>query len=1069
MSKSSFISQKGILFFIFVFMILSVHPVSASNYDEKIKALRSQQDILNGEKAKLHEKLKKLRDQSWKLENAVNNLDDQYRALLEWRSSVARNYSKANKKFKQIDERIFKLKSTPMDFYRAKKAWESAGSKEQEKKYFRQMWKYYYGLYSEPSITDYQQMDLQVMRMDIDVRKRLVARVGEALVKIGPLVVKLVSLVAPGPKRLGAKLFVKFMELEGKMEEAMLSVIDVDDLGFAKKFFSRRNILQAKADKLASELNAIRDREEFGTEGGREAALKKAYEAREFAVLAVNDCKEMLQKVDALVKKAKKRLEEPKKRLTEINKSMVKLESRIQMIDAKIEALDTRILKLKVEKEKEWAKKYNWYASGIGLTVSGTRGRKHLLAADKLTAELLKMPYYSSFRLSGGFEYEYTEPCSYEIEAKKGKYKTITINVSNVGGYTLSDCTDRASLSQEGNGRVSLDTNQRKIYGKGPGKVKVWGTISPGFSKIISKKIKRRIRLKEKPVTVCWDRTIKGGPSLRSNAEEFEIYKVVDFAYLPSDAAQKKGKASQKKEIDLFIGEEGRGSSSVYRTYLDFFAYVSNGGAPYLYRPPGGHVGPKIINGSSDSFIITPDYEGKSLRIEGTGPGKVTIAPVVNFPGGKRVGRKGITITSNIVKGMVERPLNSDRDVPISGSVRYKVVVKGGADMSKYSAHWRLYSGPPKGIRFPRKSSFYRTRGGWATAVNVRFAGPPEDLLGKEFSLCCTIRKKGKEVYSLCLPESRILVKFSKMAFAFKGTDILVEWLDLFIPAPSTRLGTGLEVVCITPDDRKIRLPGKFFNIKKFGLPFISTISGTFELLMTNAPNGKYGDLYTFNMKSGFIDVSMDRFQAEKKGITFDGQRLGAKATVTLNKLHVFRKDRGRYILQVFGDANMTRGGYTARWHFRGGRTIESKFTKASGYYESSCSSSGTFDKVEILNAQGRAVGVYLSLFGSPLGEPKVRLIVPTSVSPGQKVVIYAEIDQMRVTDAFDCVMNWSCPPGLGRFEKNTTRVAPLSGNRARSANTLYVSRSGSVIGKSQEISVKLVRIVGESGKEGGF
>jgi hypothetical protein len=251
------------------------------------------------------------------------------------------------------------------------------------------MFRYLYGYAREPGqweLDPNTQKDFVDMA-DLIVRKKAVARIGEALVLLGDLTTELIGAITGIPSTLKEAAFAT-IEFFAKSPCKLLPDSTVKALNeTCLQYIPYLEFQKARAEQLANDLNKIRDTEEYGGEKGRVEALEKtralvAYEQDVLANLEpeVNAYKALKTQVEAAFAVMQTELNDKIAARDEMRKTLR------QYAQDKVNKEFERDKLIEMEAVSA-AGGYTKYVKTLGLSFSSTS-----IAMDPLSSALLNLP-----------------------------------------------------------------------------------------------------------------------------------------------------------------------------------------------------------------------------------------------------------------------------------------------------------------------------------------------------------------------------------------------------------------------------------------------------------------------------------------------------------------------------------------------------------------------------------------------------------------------------------------------------------------------------------------------------
>lgn len=936
---------------------------------------------------------------------------DEFAERHDWLES---EYAAHQKRLREYEGRALQLSMSYLDFFNAKEAWEQSSNPAVRRTQILIMFRYLYGASREPSqweLNPNTQQDF-VTLADLIVRKKAVARIGEALVLLGDLTVQLVDAITSVP---------------GTMKEAVFQTIQftVDTTikllpndvvhglnNTCLRYVPYLALQKQRAELLASQLNEIRQREEYGGENGRVEALAKAQALAAYERDVLAELEPELN--DYLARKAT------------VEANFVTVQGEINDKQQQLDTLKQTLRQYnqnKIDKEFELSQlqEQDAIAQNGGPTnyvnTLSVNASPATITTDALSSSLLNLARFAVLSTTAGYITEKAAQCSYTADQ-------LTQYESYHTKQTFSSAATNAAWRKVNpTGDVTIVGN--RAYGSATGTVPLHSALSPAFTGESYGATQH----------CSQDYIPTGSGEKLSAAVNIEVKKVEEALFLPYfyyAQGLKQGlsgpalfdaiKAAAEtwgKGIDLFVGGTVQqwGSANLYHTIRH-----ANGTRSFNYtapkvRPEGELAAFEInnqmqalANGAATVWPLLFDKDGVPVPQEATNGLSVTGNTVLP------------TVTANGLSGLTP----ADNVTAVIGEAsQFSIAVPGPADMNKYQVNWRLFiwneTGWPTGwVAFTRHdgaavSQFNGAAGNWTSQNPVTLTDAAD--YNRKFKVEFDIVRKydSVTVYAGKFENIQSLVKGKRFFLANKTTGAEYPGVNYFLfrglnfLAPSIT-SVNLELRLDLGDGRSVLVPlseaikGLLYGTDDPAHQHIGTISLYEKYLYFSLSSidtcGRVA-LGIFELKEADSDTLLS------EGIVVERSQNTMMTASDVNLLRAtYRETEAgpRYVLKSCGPTSLDT--FTAHWTFFDESTAESPFSAIGLQQESQTPMPRSLKQVEIVNAMGASAATlgFLSASGPP----------STNRIPAEVGMVYTVLSEYR----FDASQNRHLGQ-LKRLQKN--------------------------------------------------
>ena len=967
--------QLAIIAIFLLFFSMPLHADIASleadiaDIDDQINALNNQVTSLEADIDELTAGMEEARD--YMLEFSTRN---------DW---LLKEYKQHGRLLRQYQGREIQLDMSYWDFFEAKNTWQESSDPGVRREQVIKMFRFLYGYAREPGqweLNPNTQQDFVDMA-DLIVRKKAVARVGEALVLLGGLTDELVDAITGVPQNMKEAVY-EAIDFTAEttlriLPEETVNALNDTCIQYAPWLESQ----QARAESLKSELNAIRDRDEYGGEDGRVEALEKT---RDLIALEQEVMDELEPEMNAY---------RSRKAGVEANFAGVQGE-RNQKINER-DGLRKSIRGLKQDRidkqfqirqlQEQQAIDENGgpenYVENLSIGITSD-----IIALDAVSSALLDLPLYAELSATADYVTTEGDQCSYTGEQGFTQYeiyyrkKTFSAPVAEPSWNKLDSVGD-----------VSITDNQ--AYGAEAGSVLLRAALSPvleGYDSV--------------PCEFCTGTSNYepyGSGEKTSNTVSIKVRKVEDTLFLPSYYYTKENQSGMTHE-EVFASMKS--AAETYGTGIDLFVdgEVRKTGRAYLFYTVMNDDGVLDMNilwevetapvGDLDSFEI--ENQMKAL-----GQGAVTLVPVLLDKDGVQVSEgivNSVTVTGNEIEptlsanGASNLTPAEDALIVIDEPARFSISVKGPADMTLYEVKWRYFSrqnedDPDGWVSFDRHdgaavTGYSGDSGSWVSTNPVTLTDPAD--YNREYKVEFEICRKydGVTVYSGVFDRLKSIVKGKCFFLADRTTGEVFPGENYFFNSstgwanPFSRrnlelrldLGGGRSVVVPFTDLTEGLLYGvSSAEDQDLGVIEIKENSYTKEKyiytsLSTYGASGRV-ELGLYEIKDADVDSLLSDL-----GVVVERTTVTAMTTIDVNhfKVNYRETDLGpTYVAKVYAPGSLAN--FRVRWTFFDGTIEETAVTSAGLIQESLTPMNRGLKLFELVNPAGVTVGKLGFLSGS--------------------------------------------------------------------------------------------------------
>jgi len=940
-----------------------------ADIDNQISALNSQVSALDAEIDELTAGMEEARD--YMIDFGTRN---------DWLLS---EYKQHRRLLRLYQGREIQLDMSYMDFFEAKNTWEESSDPAVRREQVIIMFRFLYGYDREPGqweLNPNTQQDFVDMA-DLIVRKKAVARIGEALVLLGGLTDELVDAVTGVPQDMKEAVYeaINFTVTTTLriLPEETVNALNDTCIQYAPWLESQ----QARAESLKSELNAIRDRDEYGGEEGRLEALEKTRDLIALEQEVLDKLKPEMEAyrsrkatVEANFAAVQKEKNEKTGERDGLRKSIRQLTQ--ERIDKQFQI--RRLQEQQAIEENGGPVNYVENLS-IGLT-------SDIIALDAVSSALLDLPLYTTLSATADYVTTAAAECSYPIGDGLVDYETYYIK------KTFSAPVAKPSWEKSGaSGDVTITDN--KACGAEAGSVLLQAALSPMFEGDTSV-----------PCEHCTD-TFSYEPygtgEKVSGAVSIKVRKVEDTLFLPSYYYTKE---NQPGKTDEEIFASMKSAAATYGTGIDLFVdgEVQKTGRAYLFYTVVNDDGVVDMNtlwevetapvGDLDSFEI--ENQMKVL-----GQGTVTLAPVLLDKDGVQapVGSvNGLTVTGNEVEPTLSANGSSDLTpaeealIVINEPARFSISVKGPANMTRYEVNWRYFSREDEDDSdgwavFDRHdgaavTDYSGDSNSWVSVNPVTLTDPAD--YNRDYKVEFEICRKydGVTVYSGAFENLRSIVKGKRFFLADRSTGEVFPGRNFFFNSsigwanPFSR--QNLELRLDLGGDQNVLVPlTDLMQGLLYGVNSAEELDlGVIEIKENSTTGERY--MYTSlssDGASGRVELGLYRIRdadadslLSELGVMVERTAITAMTIIDVNHFNISYRETDlgtQYVAKVYSPRSLK--DFTARWTFFDGTVEETPFAGAGLIQESLTPMTRGLKLFELVNPAGVVVGRLGFLSGS--------------------------------------------------------------------------------------------------------
>jgi hypothetical protein len=890
-------------------------------------------------------------------------------------------YQTHRRHLRQYQGREIQLSMSYSDFFEAKNTWEESSDPAVRREQIMVMFRYLYGNSRDPGqweLNPNTQQDFVDMA-DLIVRRNAVARIGQALVLLGDLTTELIGFISGIPENLKEAAFTT-IEFTAKMTSKLLPSDTVDSLNdTCLQYIPFLELQKKRAEQLANDLNAIRDRDEFGGEGGRVEALAKTRALIEFEeeILA-----ELEPEIDAF-----------RARQAEVAASFARVQGELTEKIQERNGLRTTLRTLRQSKiDKEFQLRQLQEQQILNENGGEVNYVTHLaatasiqtVATDALTSALLHLPRYAVlFSNASYITRESGHQCSYSVQVGDD---TLTRHESYHTKKTFSaPAPEPVWRKVNPTGDLNIDDNL--AYGVAAGVVPLQAALSPEF------KSENYVQQN------CSSDYVPAGSGEKTSAlVTIQVNQVNEALFLPDFYHYHERYVNNLSGTDLFTAIKG--AAETYGPGIDLFV----DGTLQQWRGASVYAAVQYADGTKGISIKNdPDVRPGGAqelfeinnRMKVSGKGEATLTPLVFDADGVLVPEgtlNTVHVTGNTVHAFVDAHESTgltpadDILVVIDEPAGFAVSVDGPADMSHYEVKWRysIYqeTGWPKGwLEFDRHNgaavTFFSSESGKWISANPVTLNTPADF-NQQIKVAFDVCRKydGVVVYSGVFDQVRTIVKGKKFFLAVKDTGEIYPGGNYF-------LFRGQNYLAPFITSRNLALHLDTGDGQSMPVPFTELIQGL--LYGTDSADGQnlgtikvydeyiYTYLSTINA-SGRVELGLFEIQAADadsflRDLGIVVERTGSTAMtgidVNLFRVHYRGTNLGpMYVLK--GCAPTSLDNFKTRWTFFDGTTQETPFVRIGAMQKSLTPMIKGLKQVEIVNPSGMPVATlgFLSASG---------------------------------------------------------------------------------------------------------
>jgi len=899
------------------------------------------------------------------------------------------------RRLREYEGKVLQLSMSYLDFFNAKEAWENSADPELRRAQILVMFRYLHGNSREPSqweLSPNTQADFVTMA-DLIVRQRAVARVGEALVLLGELTLQLVEAIKGVPSNMRDVAFQAIQFTTDAtlklLPDNVVSALNNTCLNYVPYLEAQKQ----RAELLADQLNEIRNREEFGGEPGRVAALEKAralvvYEQDILARLEPELANYLAHRttVEANFVTVQEEINEKQEELDALRQTRRTYMQ--NLIDKQFEL--TQLQEQEAINQNGGPTNYVTALSSSSKNPYSPTSNCYTVAADGLSSSLLNLPTYSILSASANYTTEKPAQCEYSYKVGDDTFTGHeNYHVKQIFSAAVTNPVWR-KVSPTGD----LNIVGNRAYGTAPGTVPLQAVLSPAF-----------VSESYGPYQHCSSDYLPVGSGEKlATALNIGVRKVEETLFIPyfyysktaseglSGTAQfdamKNAADTYGRGIDLFVGGAVQkwGSVALYYTVINADGSRSASSMTPGMKPEGDLTAFEINN-----------------QMKVLGNGAATVWPLLFDRDGLPVPAgtvNGLAVTGNTVvagisaNGVSGLTPNDNATVVIDEAAQFAVSVPGPANMANYQVNWRYFiyktSGYPTGwVTFARHdgaatTQFSGAAGNWLSPNPVTLNDPAD--FNQKFKVEFDIVRKYDSivVYTGKFENIRSIVKGKRFFLANKTTGETYPGVNYFLfrglSSYSPNITSlNLELRLDLGDGRSLLIPltdtikGFFYDagaVEAQDLGFLNLYEKYMVLYLSSVDECGAVPLGIYELKEADAETLLS-----KEGIAVERTANTVMSNTDVNLLRVsYRETAGgpMYLVKSCGPSSMQ--GFTARWTFFDDTTVDTPFSTVGITEESLTPMVGSVKKVEILNAQGNVASSVCFLGACGTGTNKASL-----------------------------------------------------------------------------------------------
>ena len=1039
--------KTAITILILLHLILNVFPIfsfaSVESIEQEINSLNEQIVKIETEKITDQEELINNNKEAVQcaekvMEKFQNKYNDMHNKLL---------YHKG--KLRILNGEIFKLSCSYEDFFNAKNIWESSSDEDIKRSKFNVMWRYLYGYEKDPTFEIYPENQNGWVEMaTYVVTRRAVARIGEALVLIGELGKKIFETPTT--------VYDAVIELTEIANSTVFDIIPEDKINTINDYGNQYNnvILNSriKAQLIVDNLKKIANREEFGNEDGRIAALEEArkmFEIQGQIVVKLTEELEDFASNKAIIDNNSKEIiykhQQELSKLSDLYAQKKSLQQ--QLIQKRYE-----LIQAEANEENEWDGNAR-FAKSLSLGISPDdlvgwntpRPQPELpdllnIALNSMTSALYpesqsnntKMPMSAGLILKGIFLTTiHDEDCGNECICYKDlEYNTTLLSKEvKIIQEPVKDNDYSVCL-----GEINVASN--KISANKPGKINLRASVTPKYDGMVD----------IGGCLVCNG----SGPLLSDNNIQIIVHSIEAASFVPKFITYKYDWAGKehpncsilenmKTDLDVAISNQVDLFVPPFGSFNTFYGKVLYCSRSTLTPQTGAYY---IEEASPKYFLITGNREGlsvnnKEFKITAQKTSDlISVLPVFYDAEYNKIELNEINICGNKVSLEIlsaDEPIDyTDKEdseicIELFKPIIFQVQVHGLAEMNHYHVKWDfeierpLNSGPgPRYIdldddgkdKYSEKTYFDKKNGIWLSTNTIQFNHA--DYYNRLSSVSFRILRNYDNL-SVAYKNVRFknVINGKKFIMTFPDSTVQFTGQNFFIR--KDQFHNNVNEVNIKLDLGDGNYVKVFPSILKnllfyYSFPHSETI-GHIEYdpyIITNGDQAIEMSLSSLNQPIDFnvgihsLDDA-DKSELLDEGIIVENDRFDHLSRIALNYLNVVHRTTdkgGQYVLQVCGPSNLEN--YSAKWTMEQEEILQTRFVKKGKYFESIIPSNTYLVKVEVISPDGIIKGSYLSsnnMNGRPDNEKSLSIMTESSLTYDNTISQY--IHQLESIDIY--------------------------------------------------------------------
>jgi hypothetical protein len=899
------------------------------------------------------------------------------------------------RRLKEYQGKELQLGMSYIDFFNAKEAWANSNDPETKRAQILIMFRYLFGTSREPGqweLNPNTQKDFVDMA-DLIVRKKAVARLGEALLLLGELTTQLVDSILGVPQTMKEAVFQTIVYTVDTTIKLLPNDVVAALNNTCLRYVPYLELQKQRAELLASQLNEIRNREEYGGEPGRVEALEKV---RALIVYEQDVLAELEPELTAYL--ARRAAVEANFATVqqEINDKQAQLDALKETRRTLTQSLIDKQFELSQLQEQEAISQNGGptnYVTALSIAAKDPNtptSNCYTVATDARSSALLNLPRYAVLSAGASYATEKAEECTYSVANPDDPSHPFVHHESYHSKQTFSAAaTNPAWRKVNPTGDVTISGN--RAYGTAVGNVPLQAALFPSLA------------------SESWgtyqncsqDYLPVGGGEKLSGTWTLGVKKVDDALFLPiyyysktysqgltgtaQFDAMKTAADTYGRGIDLFVdGAVNKwGSVALYYTILNADGSRSSSSMTPQMKPEGDLAAFEINNqmkalGNGTALVKALLFDKDGLPVPAGAVNDLTVT--------------GNTVSAKVsTNGATDLTPLENATLVIDEAAQFAVTVGGPANMGNYQVNWRYFyyktTGYPTGWQpFTRHNGVTTTQfsgaaGNWVSQNPVTLNDPTDYNQKVKVEYDILRKYDGVVVYTGKFENLRSIVKGKRFFLAnatthaeYAGTDyFLIRGINSWtLPISSMNLELRLDL----GDGRSILVP-----LADSTEPVTDTIK---NLLFgtTDASNQGIGNttLYTNYLNlylssldiSGSVDLGIAELrEADQDSLLNDlgivvertANTVMTSADVNLWRVNYRETDSGPfYVLKACSATPLQN--FHVRWTFFDESTTETPFTAVGLLQESQTAMAQSLKKVELLNPQGN-VATQLCFLGA--------------------------------------------------------------------------------------------------------